>query len=154
MAVEGIPREGQMTLSSFVLNGTVVAQGAAAPPSSRHVMMMSVVFTEPAGGSETGLTIVTFDGVISDKHGRFVVDLEGSLLLPDVSYDVRVKDQVMLSNIEEDVSVPASAESPPVEFRTLRAGDLDRNDVVNIFDFLVLKLGLGQGGETPDEPLP
>ena len=148
--VQGIAKEAVVTLSPRVFNGKIRSLGTALPPSIRHVLFLTVTFTEPATGTTTGPVVETFPGIISDRNGRFVVDLEDTRVIPDV-YDVRVKGIATLSNLEEDVPIPLLVPSQPHDFRALRPGDLDLSDIVNITDFVLLTLGFGQGGEKPKD---
>ena len=147
----GIPREGLVTISTLVFNGKMRSLGTAPPPGIRHILMLTVTFTQPGTGTSTGPVVETFTGIISDRKGRFVVDLEDTRVNPG-SYDVRVKGTVTLSNLEEDLPIPQPLLDQPVDFGSLRPGDLDLSDIVNITDFVLLTLGFGQGGETPKNP--
>ena len=160
VAVSGNTREAAIEISTLVLYGKVTA--AIAPSLDiGHVFMLTVTLTMPDTADKTGPVIATFKGVISDKKGRLVIDLEKTYVTAGSTYDVRVKDRTTLSNLEEDVQILSSA-SVLVDFRTLREGDINVKDtkflknfdIVNIFDFLSLIAAFGQFGETPKDPLP
>ena len=146
VAVEGIAKEGNLEISTLVFNGHVESLGALPPPSTRHVLMLTVTFINAGGSDQAGTTTAVFDSVISDKNGDFVVDLEGTYVVPD-TYDIRVKDNGSLSNLGLGISIPVATPDQPIDFGSLIPGDLDNDNDGDIFDLLTTVLGLNQAGD-------
>jgi PKD repeat protein len=113
-----------------ILQGHVNLQGRPAPPHASWITNLTVTFLQ----SDVAVRTET---VTTDNEGKFAI--------PGVTpgtYDIGVKSPRALSQLETGV-VMASGTTTPVDFGTLREGDVDNNDTVNIIDFGLLADAFG-----------
>jgi len=111
------------------LNGSVRFQGRL-PGTFAHQAPISLTLYQ--GGQVIGTRTAT-----TDSGGNFVVST-----LPPGTYDVVIKHPQSLSKripgMELQIGTPVNQ-----DFGTLRAGDIDGNDVVDVLDFSRLRANFG-----------
>ena len=108
--------------TTATINGSVSLQGRPSPPNAQWVSELRVTV---GGATHTAST---------DQSGNFTV----AGLTPG-TYDIRVKNSHTLSNLRSSVTLAAGTNT--LNFGTLREGDANDDDRVNITDFSILATG-------------
>jgi hypothetical protein len=106
----------------------MVLQGRPSPPSVLQSVPLTVSFYPSTGGPPALVATPA-----ADDDGRFTV-----ANAPAGTYHVRVKHAQSLSSQAQAVVISMGG-SASVDFGTLRTGDADQNDQVDIVDFSLLR---------------
>ncbi|MBL8131406.1 MAG: hypothetical protein JNL42_06080 [Anaerolineae bacterium] len=109
---------------------SAVFEGHGAPPNAQHIQTVDVSITPSGGGTPVFIGTRT-----TDTSGQFTV----TNLLPG-SYTVRVKGEHSLRLV---TPVTLNAGSSTIALGTLREGDANDDNIVNIQDFSILASAFG-----------
>lgn len=109
-------------VTGTTLEGQIHLQGRPDPPDDSWITPLTVTFIE-------GGTVVGTESIVTDDMGRFTING-----INPGTYDICVKSPRALSNKRPEVSIVAGAITP-VDFGTLREGDVNNDDVINIVDY-------------------
>ena len=113
------------TVPKAILEGQIDLQGRPDPPDASWVTPLTVTFLQDD-------VVVRTEEVTTDNEGKFTIDN----VAPD-TYDIGVKCVRTLSNLVSGVNFEAGA-TVPVDFRTLRDGDANNDDVITGADYSLL----------------
>jgi len=119
------------------VTGHVDLQARPAPPNSQWVTVLDIELSLGV------TTIYTFTGVSTDQSGDFTI----GGIVPGV-YDIRLKNFHSLSNLRQNVTLNAGANS--VDMGELQEGDASNDNLVDIDDFGILKVQFGTVGPEAD----
>ncbi len=133
---------GTVVIESASLTGSVILEGRDDPPSSKWIVPLTVEFYTP--GTDTLVQSYT---PTTDNSGDFV--LAG--VFPG-TYDIAVKNSHTLQNVVTNVVI-VSGTGNQVDLGTLREGDANNDNFVDLVDFSVVSsnFSLCQGAANFDE---
>jgi hypothetical protein len=142
--VTATPTATATPASTPILVGHVNWQ--ARPPQPHQLQALPITLTLKMGGSE-----VNYEPQYTDQYGFFTVTVGG---LPNGTYDWRVDDTTTAlhsPNYLANAAVVNLAGAPVtnVEMGLMKTGDANDNNIVNLFDFNLLKLSFGFGCADP-----
>jgi hypothetical protein len=127
----GLNWTGSEFIRSYALNSTVPLQGRPAAPNAQWIVPLHVVVT-PQGDT----TPVIDQQITTDDSGHFTLDG----LIPG-DYRLWVKGSHTLAVAQ---AITVAAGENPITLDTLREGDTDDNNIINLTDFSILAATFGK----------
>jgi len=131
------PTPTETPSGSSSINGHVDLQARPAPPNSQWVTLLDIELRQAS------VPIYTFTSVSTDQSGDFTI----GGIVPGV-YDIWLKNFHSLSNLKQNVTINAGANS--VDMGELQEGDSSNDNLVDIDDFGILKVQFGTVGPEAD----